>query len=83
MKALDSHFEIKIFPNRLENPGSWGKLTGVEKPRLSISILMRKKKNGNVLNPEGKHNPEDVSNPAGKGKQTYRVLYKMPVKEPK
>lgn len=47
-----------------------------------MSTLMRKK-NGKVLNPEGKHDPEGASNPAGKRKQTYWVLHKVPIKEPK
>lgn len=44
MKALENHFKMKIFPSILESTGSWGKLKGVDKPRLTMSKLMRKKK---------------------------------------
>lgn len=42
MKALDSHFEMKIFPYPLKQTSSWRKLTGVAEPTLSMSTLMRK-----------------------------------------
>jgi len=55
---------MKILPYQMEKLSSW-KIQQVWKSPDSAGVTLMRKKNGQLLNSQRKHNSEDASDPAG------------------